>query len=249
MKHIYTIPVCFFLIAVFTGCTTCPIRTTKKAKPNITIVWQPSHQTDTGKDFNEAVVCNAIVESAMRTTPKLKEYKVWSLGKKNLHHADTGSNTKIEHTSAIIDDKISGYAYELQQANKRHPLVFISVHNNGATNRHAVWGYIHEGDKFEAENRELAARLIAAIANVSDLENRGIHLDSSTGRNDYRCKTTGKLAFYSLDENINLAPYRVLLEIGDNAVSREFLLNPANQKKLGQAIKAELVAWIKEKNF
>lgn len=247
MKLLYTIPICFLLVNILTGCGTCPIRTTKKTKPNIVIVWQPSHQTDTGRDYNEAVVCNAIVESAMRTVPKLKEYKVWSLGKKNLHHADTGSNTKIEHTSAIIDGKISGYAYELQQANNRHPQIFIGVHNNGATNRHAVWGYIHEGDKFEAENRELAGRLIAAIAKATDLENRGVHLDSSTGRNDYRCKTTGQLAFYSIDENINQAPYRVLLEIGDNAASRQFLQNPANQKKLGIAIKQELVNWIESK--
>ncbi|MCX7919045.1 MAG: N-acetylmuramoyl-L-alanine amidase [bacterium] len=248
MKFIYTIPIWLLLLNLLTACTTSSIHITKKTKPNITIVWQPSHQTDTGRNFNEAVVCNAIVESAMKTKPRLREYKVWSLGKKDLHHADSGSNTKVEHTSAIIDGKISGYAYELQQSNKRHPLIFISVHNNGATNRHAVWGYIHEGDTFETENRQLATRLIAAIANVTDLENRGVHLDSSTGRNDYRCKTTGKLAFYSLDENINTAPYRVLLEIGDNAASRDFLLNPVNQQKLGQTIKTELVKWLNEKD-
>lgn len=56
-------------------------------------------------------------------------------------------------------------------------------------------------------------------------------------RNDYRCKTTGKLGFYSLDENINNAPYRVLLEIGDNGVSRDFLQIPTNQKIIGEAIK------------
>jgi hypothetical protein len=35
------------------------------AKKKITIVWQPSHQTDTGKDFSEAATCNAIIEAAM----------------------------------------------------------------------------------------------------------------------------------------------------------------------------------------
>ena len=45
------------------------------------VVWQPSHQTDTGKDFSEAAVCNGIVEAAMEASPDLKEYKVWSLGK------------------------------------------------------------------------------------------------------------------------------------------------------------------------
>src|SRR5687768_9615956 len=101
----------------------------------IVVVWQPSHQTDTGKDFSEAATCNAIIESAMATQPHFKEYKVWSLGKKQYHHADSGSNTKILHTTAIVDGKISGYAYELVQSNKRNPSVFIAVHNNGGTKR------------------------------------------------------------------------------------------------------------------
>ena len=212
-----------------------------------TVVWQPSHQTDTGKDFSEAAVCNGIITAAMASSPKLKEYKVWSLGKEQFHHADSGSNTKIEHTTAIIDGKISGYAHELREANKKHPFVFIAVHNNGGTRRHAIWGYIHYGDKYEQDNRDLAARLVKAICAVTDLENRGVLLDSTTGRNDYRCQSTGKLSFYSLDENINTAPYRVLLEVGDNAASHEFLLTPDNQKKIGEALKKELTAWLTEK--
>lgn len=222
-------------------------KSAESGRKNPTIVWQPSHQTDTGKDFSEAATCNAIVEAAMKTKPRYKEFKVWSLGKKFLHHADSGSNTKIAHTTEIVDGKISGYAYELQESNKRNPFVFIAVHNNGGTNRNAVWGYIHYGDKYELENRELAARLIKAIAATSGLENRGVLLDSTTGRNDYRCPTTGKLSFYSLDENVNNCHYRVLLEIGDNAISREILLNPEKQKKIGEAIKKELVAWLLEK--
>jgi N-acetylmuramoyl-L-alanine amidase len=211
------------------------------------VVWQPSHQTDTGKDFSEAATCNGIVEAAMSTAPSLREYKVWSLGRSEYHHADSGSNTKILHTTAVIDGKISGYAYELKQSNKKHPFVFIAVHNNGGTKRHAAWGYIHFGDKYEQENRELAARLLKAVCTATDLENRGVLLDSTTGRNDYRCQSTGKLSFYSLDENINTAPYRVLLEIGDNAASHEFLQDLANQKLIGEALKKELSIWLKEK--
>lgn len=218
-------------------------------KPKAIVIWQPSHQTDTGKDFSEAAVCNGIVEGAMAANPKLKEYKVWSLGQEDLHHPNVGSNTIVEHTSAIIDGKISGYAYELQQANKRKPDVFIAIHNNGGTKRHAIWGFIHDGDPYEAENRALAARLIAAVSAITDLENRGVQLDSSTGRNDYVCKSTGKKAFYSLDEHINTAKYRVLLEVGDNGVSKDFLENPANQKKMGEAIKTELAKWLAEKNL
>lgn len=219
------------------------------SKKKITVVWQPSHQTDTGKDFSEAATCGAIVDAAMSTKPKFKEYKVWSLGKEEYHHADSGSNTKRSHTTDVVDGKISGYAYELQESNKLNPKVFIAVHNNGGTKRNAVWGYIHYGDKYEAENRELAGRLAKAISDATDLENRGVWLDSTTGRNDYRCEKTGKLSFYSLDENINTAPYRVLMEIGDNAVSRELLISDEGRKKIGEAIKKELAAWIKEKKI
>jgi hypothetical protein len=220
-------------------------------KKKVVVVWQPSHQTDTGKDFSEALTCNGIVEAAMafESKAKLKEYKVWSHGRKDVHHADVGSNTKIEHTSAVIDGKKSGYAYELQEANKKNPKVFISVHNNGGTNRHAVWGFIHYGDQYEQDNRQLAGRLVKAICDATGMENRGVLLDSTTGRNDYRCAKTGKLSFYSLDENINTAPYRVLLEVGDNAASHDFLQDPANQKKMGEAIKRELDAWLKEKGL
>ncbi|MBP9104360.1 MAG: N-acetylmuramoyl-L-alanine amidase [Chitinophagaceae bacterium] len=213
------------------------------------VIWQPSHQTDTGKDFSEAATCNGIAEAAMATLPSLKEYKVWSLGKTELHHADVGSNTKKLHTSDIIDGKISGYAYELNEANNKKPFVFISIHNNGGTNRHAVWGYIHYGDEYEQANKELASRLVKAICAATKMEDRGVLLDSTTGRNDYRCATSGKLSFYSLDENINKAPYRVLLEIGDNAASHDFLQTPANQKTIGEAIKKELSAWLSEKGI
>lgn len=211
------------------------------------VIWQPSHQTNTGVDFSEAAVCNGIVEAAMDAEPRMKEYKVWSLGKKKLHHADVGSNTIIEQTSAVIDGQLSGYAWELQKSNKKQPEVFISVHNNGGTKRHAIWGFIHEGDKYEAENRALATRLVKAISAATGLEDRGVLFDSSTGRNDYKCKASGKLAFFTLDENVNNAPYRVLLEVGDNGVSKEFLENPANQKKLGVAIKTALAEWMLEK--
>lgn len=218
------------------------------AKKKIVIVWQPSHQTNTGKNFNEAAVSNAIAEAAMATQPVFKEYKVWSFGHRELHNADSGSNTMIAHTSAVVDGKISGYAWELRQSNKHKPDVFIALHNNGGTRRHAVWGYIHYGDEHEAENRELAGRLVAAIASATSLENRGVLLDSTTGRNDYRCAATGKLSFYSLDEHINSSPIRVLLEIGDNAVSHDFLQDPANQQKMGGAIKKALAAWLEERS-
>ena len=203
----------------------------------VVVVYQPSHQTDTGRDFSEAAVCNAIADAAIASNSgSVVTHKVWSHDEAGLRYARRGSNTMVEHTSRMVGDSLTGYAWELKRANEIGPHVFISIHNNGGTNRNAIWGYVHEGDRFEPANREFVAELIAAVADVTGLENRGVWLDSSTGRNDYRCQTTGKLAFFSLDENVNAAPYRVLLEIGDNQVSRALLQDPAKQRAMGEAI-------------
>jgi hypothetical protein len=95
---------------------------------------------------------------------------------------------------------------------------------------------VHEGDAWEETNRALSRELVEAICQTSGLENAGVLGDSSPNRNDYRCKNTGKLSFYSLDENVNQCPIRVLLEIGDNKESYELLMNPEMQKNIGQAI-------------
>ncbi len=202
------------------------------------VVYQPSHQSDTGTNYNEALVCNSIAEAAITaSTGVVKVFKVWSYNQENLHHARQGSNTKIEHSAAIDSlGRISGYAYEIGESNKLKPDVFISIHNNGATRRNACWGFVHEGDEYEQQNRELAKELVAEICKVSGMDNAGVLGDSSPNRNDYRCKNTGKLSFYSLDENTNTCPTRVLLEIGDNKESYDLLMNPAVQKKIGEAI-------------
>lgn len=204
----------------------------------IIVVYQPSHQSDTGANFNEGLTCNGIVEAAIAaSTGVVKVYKVWSYNVENLHHAQTGSNTRIDQTSAVDSlGRISGYAYEIRESNKLKPDVFIAVHNNGGTRRNACWGFVHEGDAFEKDNTELAKDFVDEICRVSGLENAGVHGDSSPNRNDYRCKNTGKLSFYSLDENVNTCPVRLLLEIGDNRVSHDLLVDPANQKKIGEAI-------------
>ena len=203
-----------------------------------TVVYQPSHQSDTGVNFNEALVCNGIVEGAMAaSTGAIQVYKVWSYNVEGLHHAREGSNTKVEHTSAIDSlGRISGYAYEIKRANELKPDIFIAIHNNGATKRNACWGYVHEGDAGEPRNRVLAEKLVEEVCRVSGLDNGGVLGDSSPNRNDYRCKTTGKLSFYSLDENVNTSPVRVLLEIGDNKVSYNLLMDPVKQEQIGRAI-------------
>jgi len=220
------------------GCSPELQTASRDAARKTIVVYQPSHQSDTGVNFNEALVSNGIAEGAISSsTGAVEVHKVWSYNTEGLHHAREGSNTKIEHTSWIDSlGRISGYAFEIQESRKLHPDVFIALHNNGATNRNACWGYVHEGDPLEPQNRALAKDLVEAICQASGLENGGVLGDSSPNRNDYRCKNTGKLSFYSLDENVNPAPIRVLLEIGDNKVSYDLLTDPSAQKKIGRAI-------------
>lgn len=204
----------------------------------VVVVYQPSHQSDTGVNFNEALVCSAIVDAAMAaSTNAATVHKVWSYNVEGLHHPRQGSNTKIDHSSATDSlGRISGYTYEIRESNTLKPDIFIAVHNNGATKRNACWGFVHEGDEQEANNRDLAKELVEAVCKASGLQNAGVLGDSSPNRNDYRCKNTGKLSFYSLDENVNHCPARVLLEIGDNKESYALLMDPDTQKKIGKAI-------------
>jgi hypothetical protein len=87
MNRCITLIFCLIVLTSFR----LPQSETQKPKPKGIVVWQPSHQTDTGKDFSEAATCNAIVEAAMATKPRLNEFKVWSLEQPNLHHANVGS--------------------------------------------------------------------------------------------------------------------------------------------------------------
>ena len=233
------LPLAFFL---FLPGALCPAGQFKTV-----VVFQPSHQSDTGENYNEARTADAMVQYAMGEPPYFDEHKVWSYFQPGLHNADTGTNTLIAHTSAVEGGKISGYAWELARSNELQPLVFIGVHNNSGSGHHAVWGYIHDGDLMMTENRKLSDVLIEEIARATDLENRGTHLDSSTGRNNYRCASTGRLAFYSIDENVNYAHYRVLLEIGDIEKSGPLLLDEEFRMAVGAAIKRGLARFLGER--
>jgi len=236
--RLFASAVVLMVSALLAACGVSKQMTTDRIDERPVIVYQPSHQSDTGVNFNEGLVCNAIIEGAMASSNNTtRVHKVWSYNAEGLHHARQGSNTKIEHTSAVDSlGRISGYAYEIRESNRLHPNVFIAVHNNGATNRSACWGYVHEGDEQEPANRELATELVTEVCKASGLENGGVLGDSSPNRNDYRCRNTGKLSFYSLDENVNQCPLRVLLEIGDNKESYDLLMNPLMQNKIGKAI-------------
>ena len=223
---------------LFAGCAgSRSVTLAPQTGDRLVVVFQPSHQSDTGRDFSEALVCKSIADAALAACPpRVRASVIWSYNVDSLHHARTGSNTKIDHTSAVDSGRISGYAWELRNSNALHPDLFIAIHNNGATRRNGCWGFVHEGDANEPKNREIVRLMVSEICRVSGLEDLRDHGDSEPNRNDYRCVKTGKLSFYSLDENVNHCPLRVLLEIGDNKESRDLLMNPDIQKKIGKAI-------------
>lgn len=68
------LPVLGAIVLFGSSCHSAARATTKAAPARVkagtpVIVWQPSHQTDTGADFNEAAVSNGIAEAAMKSSP------------------------------------------------------------------------------------------------------------------------------------------------------------------------------------
>lgn len=176
----------------------------------IVIAWQPSHQNDTGHDWHEYVVCGDIVDRTIALLPAFRNVKAW-----DLKHGLTGSNNyrpEPKNTPA--------FDTEIAIANKAGADVFISIHVDGA----APSGVLGECLPGDAKSEALTKRLVAAICAGTGLHNRGIR--------------TVKL--YSFEPTRNRAPLRVLLEVGDNAADRAFLLNPAKRGAVAKAI-AELL--------
>ena len=136
---------CLFAATFIVGCGGPSILRPERPDGTVTVVYQPSHQTDTGRDFSEAATCSAIVDAAMAAnTGVFHAEKAWSHDEPGLRFARRGSNTMIAHTTEVVGDSLTGYAWELKKANALHPFAFVAVHNNGGTNRNAIWGRSEE---------------------------------------------------------------------------------------------------------
>ena len=89
---------CLLLLApmLFSACGASKQLGSGNAQGELVIVYQPSHQSDTGVNFNEALVSNAIVEAAMAaSTGVAKVYKVWSYNVEGVHHAWREATRKL----------------------------------------------------------------------------------------------------------------------------------------------------------
>jgi hypothetical protein len=170
------------------------------------IAWQPSHQADTGVDWDEHVICGDIVDRVIALMPEFEHVKAWETGMGL--SGSNGYRPQPKNTAAFDS--------ELRQANSAPASVFISVHNDGGAPS-GVLGMCMPGD---ANSRAVAERLKAALVSATKLPDRGMREER----------------LYSLESARNHAGIRLLLEIGDNKADRGFLLDAANRQAIAQAL-------------
>jgi len=186
---------------ILQGCSSCsslPDAPVPGLSKNSTIVrsslFNRRHQSDTGLDFNEALVCNGIADGVLAIPDeRIQVKKVWSYNESGLHHARQGSNTKRAHTVDVDSRKISGYAFELRASNSLHPDVFVAIHNNGATKRNACWGFVHEGDSYEKPIENWRPCLWMQSAKRAVWKMPVCMENSEPNRNDYRLRCDGEI--------------------------------------------------------
>lgn len=170
------------------------------------IAWQPSHQADTGVDWEEYVICGDIVDRTIALLPEFTHVKAWETGMGLF-----GSNGyRPQPKNAAAFDS------EIAKANAARATVFISVHNDGG----APSGILGMCMPSDGRSRALAERLKAALLSATGLPDRGIREER----------------LYSLEPERNKAGTRLLLEIGDNKADRAFLLEDANRQAIAEAL-------------
>lgn len=180
------------------------------AKQSLVIAWQPSHQADTGAGYTEYVVCGDIVDRTIALLPEYRHVKAW-----DLKHGLTGSNNyrpKPSNTPAFDN--------EVKLANDGGADVFVSVHNDGGAPS-GILGEQLPGDK---KGAALSRHLTTALAQSLGLHDRGVR--------DVR--------LYSLEAVRNNAPYRCLIEVGDNKADRALLTSESGRQKIAEALAAAI---------
>lgn len=179
-------------------------------EPTVTIAWQPSHQDDTGVDWHEYVVCGDIVDRVIALLPEYAHVKAW-----DTQHGLTGTNNyRPAPTNTPAFDA------ELAMANEASAHVFVSVHVDGG----APSGILGECMPGDAASRRLTEALVASVCAQTGLPNRGVR----------------EVRLYSLESERNLAPLRVLLELGDNAADRDLLMSEEGRDSLAAALAAAM---------
>jgi len=197
-------PSCLVLAAYAAGSAN---EVEKPANERTTVIaWQPSHQADTGSDWQEYVVCGDIVDRAIALLPEFKHVKGWETAM-----GLSGSNSyRPEPKNAPAFDS------EIKQANVANATVFVSVHNDGGAPS-GILGMCMPGDE---ASRSMAERFKTALCAATGLPDRGMREER----------------LYSLDPVRNNADLRMLLEIGDNKADRAFLLDANNRQVIARAL-------------
>ncbi len=180
---------------------------TPPVRRRITVIaWQPSHQADTGADWQEYVICGDIVDRAIALLPEFAHVKAWETGMGL--SGSNGYRPRPKNTPAFDS--------EVAKANAGSATVFVSIHNDGGAPS-GILGMCMPGDTV---SRTLAERFKAALVAVTGLPDRGMREER----------------LYSLESERNKAGLRLLLEIGDNKADRAFLLDDDNRQVIAQAL-------------
>lgn len=170
------------------------------------IAWQPSHQADTGADWQEYVICGDIVDRVIALLPEFTHVKAWETGMGL--SGSNGYRPQPKNTPAFDS--------EIAKANAGKATVFVAVHNDGG----APSGILGMCMPDDAASRSLAERFTAALVKATGLPHRGMREER----------------LYSLESVRNKAGLRLLLEIGDNKADRAYLLDADNRQVIAQAL-------------
>ena len=128
-------------------------------------------------------------------------------------------------TSGPRPSNTPAFDKEVAVANAARAGYFIAIHNDGGAPSGVLGEYVPGDDRGARLTKYLVDRLSSRLG----LPNRGAR----------------EVRLYSLEPERNHARYRSLLEIGDNVADRQFLSSSANRRRIGRALAAALVAFVK----
>lgn len=200
-------------IAAKASTAALPSALPQPSKAGLVIAWQPSHQADTGPNWEEYVICGDIMERVIARLPEYEHVRAWDTS-----DGLTGSNNYRPSPS-----NTKAFDKEVAIANAANATVFIAIHTDGG----APSGILGECLPGDSDGRGLLNSIIGSLVSATGLHRR----------------SNQEVRLYSLESSRNKAKYKCLLEVGDNVSDRAFLLDPKNRDKIADGIAAGVRAF------
>ncbi len=112
------------------------------------IAWNPSHQDDTGTDWDEYLVCGDIARRTMALLPDFTNVLSWETG------------------MGLITGDVAALKAECDQANAAHAQIFIAVHVNSSVSS-GFTGRYYTGDSSSGRYAEALLKSVAATMGLA----------------------------------------------------------------------------------